>query len=278
MPTWPNGSEVFRSPNLWGAGLLPSPAWWSRGGAALNGVSNDYASNKSSLPEGMAPNAYLGPIAAGGIAADASDSVTSANDITANAQSASVMGSTMVSASTIQGAVGLVVPMAADLLSACTVSADTKLSLQLAANLASQGQAVAALGAIANVVCAMTSAGTCAADLKGSVRMGGTMSTAGDILTAQAVASEVWSALASAFNQPGSMGAKLNAAGSASNPWTDPVGAQVAAFVERIKLLIEADEVHTASLVRKLQAGTDTVLLEKQHSGTPLQDLSVTEP
>jgi hypothetical protein len=40
-----------------------------------------------------------------------------------------------------------------------------------------------------------------------------------------------------------------------------------------IKLLVEADEVHTGSTVTKYQSGTSTLLLSKTHAGTPFESL-----
>lgn len=42
-------------------------------------------------------------------------------------------------------------------------------------------------------------------------------------LSPQNLAAAVWEALASAYNTPGSMGEKLNDAGSAANPWTEVI-------------------------------------------------------
>jgi hypothetical protein len=46
-------------------------------------------------------------------------------------------------------------------------------------------------------------------------------------LTPAGIARAVWEALAAASDVPGTMGEKLNAAGSAANPWTDPDGIAV---------------------------------------------------
>ena len=46
-------------------------------------------------------------------------------------------------------------------------------------------------------------------------------------LSPQSLAAAVWAALSADNNASGTMGEKLNAAGSASNPWTDPTGQAV---------------------------------------------------
>lgn len=177
-------------------------------------IDNDKYPPQASVPEGIAPYCFNLPVAAGGIAADTSDSITAANTVTAAVQSASMMASTMVSANAMAAAVGLVLPIACSMLSANTTSADLKLTLNVAANLASQGNIVAALSAFSNCACTMISAGNVAADLKGVVRMEAIMSTDGAVITVPAIVAGVWNALAALSNNPGTMGEKLNLAGS----------------------------------------------------------------
>jgi hypothetical protein len=60
-------------------------------------------------------------------------------------------------------------------------------------------------------------------------------------LSPESLASAVWSALASQYNQSGSMGEKLNGAGSAGNPWTEVIeGTYTAAEVMRLLASVAA--------------------------------------
>jgi hypothetical protein len=80
----------------------------------------------------------------------------------------------------------------------------------------------ATLGALAGVFGNVTV--TIAAD--GTIRAIGNLSgaiTPYTELSPQNLAAAVWEALASAYNAPGSMGEKLNDAGSAANPWTEVI-------------------------------------------------------
>jgi hypothetical protein len=45
-----------------------------------------------------------------------------------------------------------------------------------------------------------------------------------------------------------------------------------------VKNLVEADEIHTPTTVEKRLKGTATVLLTKNHSGTPLATFEAVEP
>lgn len=53
--------------------------------------------------------------------------------------------------------------------------------------------------------------------------MAGSTEGGGETVTPGAVAAAVWAAAAAANNDPGSMGEKLNDAGSAANPWTEVI-------------------------------------------------------
>jgi len=93
--------------------------------------------------------------------------------------------------------------------------------LDAVANLSGTGFITSALGAIASVVIELTGNGT--------INSGTTFLTAngnmtGDItpyseLSPENLAASVWNSLAASFNVGGTMGNKLNAAGSASDPW-----------------------------------------------------------
>jgi hypothetical protein len=60
--------------------------------------------------------------------------------------------------------------------------------------------------------------GGASATLRGDAYLDGTTEDTG-ALTSDAIASAVWSALAASNDNPGTMGEKLNAAGSAGDPW-----------------------------------------------------------
>jgi hypothetical protein len=67
---------------------------------------------------------------------------------------------------------------------------------------------------------------TATADLKGRLSMSAEFGGA-EPLSPEGLANAVWNRLATDADQPGTMGAKLNDAGGASNPWTDPDGIAV---------------------------------------------------
>jgi hypothetical protein len=63
----------------------------------------------------------------------------------------------------------------------------------------------------------------------------------GGVMDEKTIAAEVWQSVAGSFNAPGSMGEKLNGAGSAGNPWTEVIeGTMTAAEIMRIILAVQA--------------------------------------
>ncbi len=129
------------------------------------------------------------------------------------------------------------------------------------------GTAVAPLNAIGSATITFTAAGTPSADgsISGTTTI--TVSGAGVLtaighmvatpidtaLTADAIASAVWSALAAANNATGTMGEKLNDAGSASNPWTEVIESGLSA-AELLRIIAAA----LAGQVSGAGTGTET--------------------
>ena len=101
----------------------------------------------------------------------------------------------------------------------------------------------ALLGALADAV----AEGSISLSSAGTIRATGAL--AGDItpfteLSPQSLASAVWGSLASANNTAGSMGEKLNDAGSASNPWTEAIeSGYTAADILRLIAAVTAGKV-----------------------------------
>lgn len=94
-------------------------------------------------------------------------------------------------------------------------------------------------------------------------------------LSPEKLASSVWSALASQHNQSGTMGEKLNGAGSAGNPWTEIIeGTYTAADLMRIlasvasgKTTITDNGNNTATVIfRDLNDTLDRVVVEMEGS------------
>lgn len=127
---------------------------------------------------------------------------------------------------------GLIVSLIAELAGTSNLTADLRGALNLAADLAGEGDITAAMGALALLGATLSGQGDLEAVLTGILSMSADIVVTGSSLSTANVGAAVWSALAVANNTAGTMGEKLNDAGSASNPWTEIIdGSDTAAEV-----------------------------------------------
>lgn len=218
----------------------PSSDWgeYARTGAIRNltagqGITNDTVS----LPSGNRhPNVWMMPQKAGALAAR--NSVTGTGDVSDADVWAVKLAEASISGSGDLTATGsLIVQLVAAITGSGTVSAaDLKAFLQLAAALSGSGVASGSATGIGALIAALTGASDIDATLTGTGAMAADLVVTGTGLTTANVGEAVWSALAAANNTSGTMGEKLNDAGSASNPWTEVIESGYTA-AEILKLL-----------------------------------------
>jgi hypothetical protein len=92
----------------------------------------------------------------------------------------------------------------------------------LSGKITGEGLVDASMAALAQMVstilgCEGTLAGS---NLRGTASLAADIVLLGDVITPQTVAAAVWNALAAAYNEDGTMGKALSAAGSAGDPWS----------------------------------------------------------
>lgn len=178
-----------------------------------------------SLPSGNRhPSAWMMPQKAGALAARnllvGSGEVSSADVWAVKLAEAALTGSGELTA------VGsLIVQLIAAITGSGEVSdADIKAFLQLSAALTGSGDADGTVTGLGALLAALTGSGTSATStLTGTGELAADIVVTGAGLTTGNVGAAVWSALAAANNESGTMGEKLNDAGSASNPWTEVI-------------------------------------------------------
>lgn len=93
-------------------------------------------------------------------------------------------------------------------------------ALNGAMTIAGQGNMTGALGALANMVMEVNSTGSMTAGITAKGNMTMDIYVNQSTATVNELVAGVWNALASDFNESGTMGQKLNGAGSAGDPWT----------------------------------------------------------
>ena len=129
---------------------------------------------------------------------------------------AALTGSGTISSATVQ----LVVSMVASLSASGTITkAQAVAILQMVANIDGTASLTSALTAIGHLVATVT------ADASMSPTMNATANMEADItpfteLSPESLAASVWNSIAADYNSSGTMGEKLNSAGTAGDPWT----------------------------------------------------------
>lgn len=202
------------------------------------------ANPQSSIPSGYyAGGAWLLPQVSGGMAAfsgvDGDGALNFANLAGGlNAQS-SITGSGDI----IFAQAGLIVSAVALISGSSTFSADIIGTLNASASLAGQGQITASLGALASAVANITGNSSISVTPYATGNMSALIRSYGD-LTPEGIASAVWNSIAAQFNTAGTMGAKVNSAASAGDPWStilpgSYVDGEAGKILSQIQTLVE---------------------------------------
>jgi len=223
-------SVLLKTPGrFFGGNPATMPAAFGTSGANRNRYSGEAGIDpRAAMPLGYAPGyGWVPPIKAGGIAAF--ETITGSGQV-AGANLAGGLGAASAlagSGAITDAAAGLIVQAVAALSGIGGLSGAVAGALFAAATLAGAGNVTAALGALASAVASITGAGA----VTGSVSALGSMSaeiTPFTELSPQGLAAAVWNAVAASFNGAGSMGEKVNAAGTAGDPWTAAMGTYAA--------------------------------------------------
>lgn len=132
---------------------------------------------------------------------------------------------------------GLIVQLFANVAGNGSITdADIKAFLLMAANITGSGSAAANIFALAQLVSFINGSGSTSSTLTGTGAMSADILAYGE-LTPEGIRDSIWNALATQYNRTGTMGEKVNDAGSASNPWTEIIETGLSAG-EILKLLL----------------------------------------
>lgn len=218
--------------------------------AAGNGVTNQQAG----YPYGQRhPQTWSMPQKAGALSTY--QNVTGDGSIVASALAVKLAEADLTGTGELDAIGGLVVQLLADLIGSGEISdADLKAFLQAVASLTGSGVAAGTRTGIGALISALTGDGTAETSVAtGTGELDADLVVTGTGLTTGNVGAAVWAALAAANNVTGTMGEKLNDAGSGSNPWTEVIESGfTAAEILRILAAVLAGEVSGAG------SGTET--------------------
>ncbi len=132
-----------------------------------------------------------------------------------------------------------------------TFSASISGKLEASITLAGSGNFVASITALGNAIALMSGTGSMSNSITATADITATLTPFTD-LSPENLARAVWEALAADFNTAGTMGNKLNSAGSAGDPWSTILpgsytGDQAGAIVDRLESLITQVKALTAA-------------------------------
>ncbi len=159
------------------------------------------------------------------------------------------MGKTMTAdltgAGDVVGSLSLITSLIADLSGSGSLTGDLSLTLSLAADLVGSGDLAGALSLLIKLEADLTGSGTLSANLKGLASLAANIYVNQSEATVQELVAGVWNALAADYNTSGTMGEKMNAAGTAGDPWTTDLSGYNTAgtagkIVKQIKSITQA--------------------------------------
>jgi hypothetical protein len=218
------------------------------------------------------PHCMIPPRTAGRIVAH--DTLTGTGEITNAELWAVKLAAASVSGSGALTATGsLIVQLVAAVAGSGEISdADIQAFLQLSAALTGTGDADGTLTGLGELLAALTGSGLADGTLTGVGALAAALVVTGTGLTTANVGPAVWAAIATQNDTAGSMGEKLNDAGSASNPWTEVIesGYTAAQILKLIAAAVQGDAsgLESGAPVFKGLDGTTDRITATYSSGT----------
>lgn len=130
------------------------------------------------------------------------------------------LSSTLGGTATFNANLSLIVSLAAALVGTGNITAAGLVgTVGLAAGLTGTGNLSAGLNLITSMSSVITATGGLTANLKGTLSLEADIYVNQSEATVQQIVEGVWNALTSVYNNPGTMGEAMSAAGSAGDPW-----------------------------------------------------------
>lgn len=209
---------------------------------------SDIALSRSGLNEGYNTSySWSHPMRSGGMAS--TSQIEGVGSLTAAALAVKLAEAALSGSGDLEGIGSLIVQAIADLSGAGVISdANMQAFLLAVASLSGSGDLAGTRSALGALIAALSGDGDAeTSTLTGLGELDADLVVTGSGLTTSNVGQAVWSALASANNSAGTMGEKLNDAGSASNPWTEVIeSGYTAAEILRILVAVSAGKTNIA--------------------------------
>jgi len=211
-------------------------------GDRLNRFINENVPQTSSTPTGYySPSWQVPPIKAGGMSSYLA--LHGAGEITADVLAVRLALANITGTGDLTAQGGLIVRLVAELIGSGEITnADFKAFLVAVASITGSGDVAASISGLAALTAALSGVGNTNATEIGIGALSADIVSFGE-LSVEGMREAVWSALASQYNNPGTMGEKLNNAASAGDPWSTVLpgsysGAQAGKILDKIQALI----------------------------------------
>lgn len=179
-------------------------------------------SNRASLPNGYGQDSWLMAPKAGGIS---SSNARGTGALSAAGISGKFTTGQADGAGTATANLSLIVQAIGSAGGTCTVTGTIGGALSAEGTASGVATASGVMSALMKAVGQATGVASATATLKGNGSVSGTIYVNESEATVQQIVDAVWNALASEYDLSGTMGEKLNGAGSAGDPWTTDISA-----------------------------------------------------
>ncbi len=176
----------------------------------------------ASVPDGVSPH-YAIAMAQKAGRISSRNMIYGDGDASSTMTLAKLMEALLTGSGDAEATGGLIVQLIATITGDGEISdADMKAFLLMVATLTGDGDITADISAEALLEAILSGSGGAEGTATGTGAMAANILSYGD-LTPEGIRDTVWNAVASSYNTAGSMGEKVNDAGSASNPWTEVI-------------------------------------------------------
>lgn len=180
---------------------------------------NTFSNQRDSFPTGTQPpySYVLGPK---GALISSTTYLSGVGSMTSSFSLGKTMTANLSGDGSVSAAMSITSSMIASIAGSGSLSASITATLGLAATLAGSGDIAGSLKLLIPLAASIGGVGAITSNLKGNLDMDATIYVNQSEATVTQIVSGVWSALATDYNVSGTMGQKLNSAGTAGDPWT----------------------------------------------------------
>jgi hypothetical protein len=204
---------------------------------------------KDSFPTGTNPP-YSIVMGDKGAVISATTTLDNTSSLNGSASSGINLLSSLTGIGELTASASLITSMNASIAGSGTLVGSLVGTIALNAVLTGEGNVSASLGLIANMLVDIDGAGSLTAALRGTLDLDANIYVNQSEAEVQQIVAAVWNAIAADFNAAGTMGNKLNSAGSSGDPWStilpgtytgDEAGALLLAYLKKIKAISSAN-------------------------------------